>query len=254
MKILVTNDDGIEAAGLAALTEALSGLGDLLVIAPDRPRSASSHAISLREPLSLERVTLLGDVEAYASNGTPPDCVALGLSRIGEERLDLVVSGINRGANLGEDLAYSATVAAAAEAAICGIASFAVSVAAWDEPDFRPAADFARYLSRIVLERGLPAESFLNVNLPNLSASQITGVALTRQGRFGDTNRLERRQHGGRETYHWVLKSNLNHRGQPESDIEAIAESKISVTPIRLDRTDTNLLGKLPDWSLRWPA
>ena len=254
MKILVTNDDGIEAPGLAALTEALSDLGDLLVIAPDRPRSASSHAISLRESLSLERVTYFGDVEAYASNGTPPDCVALGLSRAGEERFDLVVSGINQGANLGEDLAYSATVAAAAEAAISGIPSFAVSTTAWGEPHFRPAADFARYLSLIVLERGLPPESFLNVNVPNLSASQITGVAITRQGRFGDTNRLECRQQGDRETYHWVLKSDLNHRGQPESDIEAIAENNISVTPIRLARTDTNLLGKLPAWSLRWPA
>ena len=254
MKILVTNDDGIEAPGLAALTDALRGLGDLLVIAPDRPRSASSHAISLREPLFLERVSLLGDAEAYASNGTPPDCVALGLSRAGEERLDLVVSGINQGANLGEDLAYSGTVAAAAEAAICGIPSFAVSVAAWSEPDFRPAAAFARYLSQIVLERGLPPESFLNVNVPNLSAAQITGVAITRQGRFGDTNRLERGLHEGRETYRWVLKSDLGHRGQPESDIEAIAENNISVTPVRLDRTDTNLLEKLPDWSLRWPA
>ena len=253
MRILVTNDDGIHAPGLTALRVALLPLGEVVAIAPDRPRSACGHAVTLHKPLRLTRVVMPDGGEGVASNGTPSDCVALGVSGHLGERPDLVVSGINAGPNLGWDLTYSGTVAAAMEGAICGLPSIAISVAEYEAVDFGPAAEFARYLSDLVLKHGLPEDTFLNVNVPAVPSAEVTGVAITRQGRLMYEGRIERRVDPRGGDYYWFGGERANHRAQPGTDIDAVAERKVSVTPIRLDLTDQSLLGDLPDWDLRWP-
>lgn len=252
MRILITNDDGIHDPGLAALHSALQTLGDVIAIAPDRPRSACSHAVTLHKPLRLARMELPDGREVFASNGTPSDCVALGCSEHVGGLPDLVVSGINTGPNLGWDLTYSGTVAAAMEGAICGLPSIAISIASPPATDFRVAAAFARYLSEVVLEHGLPEDSFLNVNVPAVSPEEIAGVAVTRQGRLMYESRIERRTdpRGGR--YYWFSGDRVTHARQPGSDIDAVGENKISVTPIHLDLTDHDLRERLAKWDLRW--
>lgn len=266
MRILVTNDDGIHAAGLIALRAALSKLGEVIAIAPDRPRSACSHAVTLHKPLRLTRVELPDGGEGYASNGTPSDCIALGVSEHVGGPPDLVVAGINAGPNLGWDLTYSGTVAAAMEGAICGLPSLAISIALTAAPaeptapaapgglDYSVAAEFASYLSTAVIRHGLPQETFLNVNVPALPRQEITGIAITQQGRVMYENRIERRTDPRGGAYYWFTGDRLDHRGQPGSDIEAVARGRISVTPIRLDLTDHDMLAHLRAWELRWPG
>ena len=253
MKILITNDDGILAPGLAALHAALLPLGDVLTIAPERPRSACGHAITLHKPLRLMPVAMPDGAEAFAINGFPADCVALGVSDHLGGRPDLVVSGINLGPNLGVDMIYSGTVAAAREGAICGIPSFALSIASYEAADFQPAAGFAHYLARTILEQGLPEGTFLNVNVPAAPTSQIEGVALTRQSRIRYDNRIERRTDPRGGAYYWLTGDRLDRTSQPDADAEAVESNRISVTPVRLDLTDTTTLAELPSWQLSWP-
>jgi 5'-nucleotidase len=254
MKILITNDDGILAPGLTALHAALLPLGDVLAIAPERPRSACGHAITLHKPLRLMPVELPDGAEAFAINGFPADCVALGVSDHLGGRPDLVVSGINLGPNLGVDMIYSGTVAAAREGAICGIPSFALSIAAYQASDFQPAAEFARYLAQTILQQGLPEGTFLNVNVPAAPTSQIEGVALTRQSRISYDNRIERRTDPRGGAYYWLTGDRLDRSRQPDADAEAVDSNRISVTPVRLDLTDDTILAELPSWELSWPA
>lgn len=253
MKILVTNDDGIHAPGLAALRAALADLGEVVAIAPDRPRSACGHSVTLHKPLRLARVRLAEGGEGFASNGTPSDCVALGVSEHTGGPPDLVVAGINPGPNLGWDLTYSGTVAAAMEGAICGLPSIAVSVASYGATDFSAAADFARYLSGAVAKRGLPQGTFLNVNVPAVARQEIAGVEITCQGRLRYKNRIERRTDPRGGAYFWFSGDRIDSRLQPGSDVHAIAGGKISITPIRLDLTDQGLLTGLQQWNLQWP-
>src|SRR5580700_9676766 len=169
MRILLTNDDGIQAPGILAARDALSTLGDVFVVAPERPRSAAGHAITLHKPLRLTPTPLPNGGLGYAASGTPTDCVTLGYEIVMEGKCDLVVSGINAGANLGWDLTYSGTVAAAIEGAVLGLPAFAISLVITDhdsEPaDFRPAADFAARLARRIEADPLPRHTFLNVNV-----------------------------------------------------------------------------------------
>ncbi len=234
MKILITNDDGVHAPGLLVLKQALSPLGEVVVVAPERPRSACSHAITLHKPLRLTRVQLQDGSQAYAGNGTPADCVALGTSSDILGRPDLVVSGINLGPNLGVDMLYSGTVAAAMEAAICGLPAFAISVVSNEAKDFAPAARFARALAEKILSEGLPDRCFLNVNVPAIPEEQIAGVAFTRQGPLRYENRIERRT-------------------DPRGDVYAVSHNVISVTPVRLDLTADDALEALGGWAFEWP-
>jgi 5'-nucleotidase len=254
MKILITNDDGIRAPGLTALHAALRPLGEVLVIAPERPRSACGHAITLHKPLRLMPVELSDGAEGFAINGFPADCVALGVSEHLGGHPDLVVSGINLGPNLGVDMIYSGTVAAAREGAICGIPSVALSVAAYGASDFQPAAEFARYLAQAVLEHGLPDGAFLNVNVPAAPTAQIKGVAVTRQSRINYDNRIERRTDPRGGAYYWLTGDRLDRSRQPDADAEAVEAGRISVTPVRLDLTDETMLAELRSWDLSWPA
>jgi len=254
MKILVTNDDGIHAPGLLALRLALLELGEVVAIAPDRPRSACSHAVTLHKPLRLTPVAMPDGGVGYASNGTPSDCVALGVTEHVGGPPELVVSGINAGPNLGWDLTYSGTVAAAMEGAICGLPSIAVSVASYAVTDFEPTAQFARYLCQMVMKHGLPPDTFLNVNVPAVAVSEMDGVAITHQGRLMYENRIERRTDPRGGDYYWFSGERMDHRGQPGTDIEALTKNRISITPIHLDLTDHTLLSLLRVWDLRWPG
>ena len=250
MRLLITNDDGIHAPGLFALKTSLRRLGEIVTVAPERPRSACGHAITLHKPLRLTRVLLPDGEEGLACNGTPADCVALGVLGHAGPCPDLVVSGINLGPNAGWDLTYSGTVAAAMEAVIYGIPSFSISINSYEASNLRPAADFAHYLAGKLLAQGLPQDTFLNVNVP---AEQITGVAITTQGRAVFESRLEKRLDPRGRPYYWWTGARLDTDTPPGTDVSALAQNRISVTPVKLDLTEHNFLAELTRWNLDWP-
>jgi 5'-nucleotidase len=254
MDILITNDDGIHAGGLLALREALAPLGEVVAVAPERPRSACGHAITLHKPLRVSRVAMAGGGDGFASNGTPADCVALGASQHLGGPPRLLAAGINLGPNLGIDMIYSGTVAAAMEAAICGIPSFAISVASYRWTEFGAAAEFAGALARAVLEKGLPRGSFLNVNVPAVDRDQIAGVAITRPGSIRYENRIERRTDPRGGAYYWLTGDRLDQSDGEGSDVEAVNRKVISVTPVTLDFSDHSLAQELAGWGLTWPT
>ena len=253
MRILITNDDGIHAEGLIALARGLCAVGEVTAIAPDRPRSATGHAITLHKPLRIQEITLPGGITGYSTNGTPSDCVVLGMSTL-DPRPALVISGINQGPNLGEDLTYSGTVSAAMEAAICGVSAFAISIASLEVSSFDTAAAFAAHLARIIGEKGLPPDTFLNVNLPDLEPSAIAGVAITRQGRRRYQTRIEKRFDPRGRPYYWLGGDLYEEETDADTDVGALAADMISITPIHLDLTHHVFLQELSGWDIgeRW--
>ncbi len=245
MLILVTNDDGIHSAGILALAEALTGLGRVVVVAPDRERSAVGHALTLHAPLRAEKLR-----EGYiAVSGTPTDCVNLGIHGLLKERPNLVVSGINRGGNMGDDITYSGTVSAAMEATLMGVPAFAISLV--DGPfaaeDFTAAAQVAGELAQLVLQRGLPPDTFLNVNVPR---GNPQGMALTRQGkrRYDDVI-VEKLDPRGR-AYYWIGGGNMQFEDIPGTDLHAVHQGQVSVTPLHLDLTNYRSFQQLASWPL----
>jgi 5'-nucleotidase len=236
MKILATNDDGIHSEGLCELARALEGLAEVWVVAPDREQSAVSHSLSMGRPLRAQRVRTLGP-RSFAINGTPTDCVLLGANKIMAERPDLIVSGINKGENLGDDITYSGTVSAAIEATILGIPSFAISLTARKNFDFSQSASFAVRLSRHILKHGLPRNTFLNVNVPCKNRKPC-GYRITRMGKrvYGDSVQ-EKVDRWGRKFY--VIGGNdPGYIETADSDFAAIARNFISITPLHLDWTN----------------
>ena len=251
MRILVTNDDGVHADGLFALQKALRAVGDVTIVAPERPQSATGHAITLHKPLRLTPTALRDGTPAWASNGTPSDCATLGVLEATGDDVDLVVSGINHGPNLGWDVHYSGTVSAAIEATIIGKPSFAISVTDWaKEIHWDTAAAFAARLAGWLGTHPLPPNTILNVNVPNRPASEVRGVAVTAQGRRQYVDRVEKRHDPQGRPYYWLggsLAEELK-GAEPGSDVRAIADGKISVTPIHLDLTAYSLLPMLKEW------
>jgi len=243
MRILIANDDGIHAPGLRALALALQDLGELTIIAPEREQSAVGHAVTLHKPLRKRPFVLEGvEAEAYATNGTPADCVALGTVDLG--RLpDLVVAGINAGANLGEEVLYSGTASAAMEGALAGVAAFSISVAARPVADFRPAAQFARALAESLRTEPLPAGTYLNVNVPDLPPDALQGVEATRLGWRRYVNRMEERVDPRGQPYYWFSGDPEEHDNSQGTDIAAIAAGRISVTPLHFDLTSHSQIG-----------
>lgn len=251
MNILITNDDGVHAEGLMVLKTALDEVGRVFVVAPDRPRSACGHSITLHKPLRATRVTLKDGSVAYASNGTPSDCVSLGLLGIIEEPVDLVVSGINHGPNLGWDLTYSGTVSAAMEGAITGIRSFAISVASHSTVvDYALAARFAADLARILGEHELPESTLLNVNVPDRPASEIKGVEITQAGKRRYSGQIEKRTDPMGRDYYWLGGDLPMDTLDEGTDVHAVAEGRISVTPIHLDLTDRASIDAVRSWGI----
>lgn len=248
MNILLSNDDGIHAPGLQALAEALEPLGRVVVVAPDRERSAAGHAVTLHRPL---RLTSLRP-DWYAVDGTPTDCVHLGIHGLLKQTPDLVVSGINAGGNLGDDLTYSGTVSVALEGCLFGVPSVAFSLVAREGFHYGPAARVAAVLARSIASRGLPRGTFLNVNLPNRAdGAGVKGVRMTRQGQrvFGD-GVAESVDPRGRAFY-WIGARELGYVEEEEgTDVEAVARGFVSVTPVRTDLTDYGFLEELRAWTL----
>jgi len=248
MIILVSNDDGIRSEGIEALASACASLGEVWVVAPDREQSASSHALTLQRPLRVEE---LGPRQ-FAVDGTPADCVNLAICGILPERPGLVVSGINKGANLGDDITYSGTVSAAMEGTLLGIPSIALSLVARDRFDFAAAAGFARSLARYVIAHPPAPYTLLNVNVPGIARTAITGIRITRQGkrRFGDAV-VEKRDPRGKK-YYWIGGSELGFVDEPGTDFAAVDDGAISITPIHLDLTHYPSFATLEGLDLEW--
>jgi 5'-nucleotidase len=246
VRILISNDDGIRATGIRALEAALAPLGDVWVVAPDREQSAASHSLSLYRPLRVEQL----DDRHFAVDGTPTDAVNLAINGIMKIRPDLVVSGINHGGNLGDDITYSGTVSAAMEGTLLGVPSIAVSLAARDSLEFGPAAEFAARLAAAVGARGLPRDTLLNVNVPGLPLDQLRGYRITRQGkrRYGDAI-VEHLDPRGRK-YYWIGGDAPIWERVPESDFLAVERGFVSVTPLHLALTDEPLRERLAGWRL----
>jgi 5'-nucleotidase len=242
--ILVTNDDGIHSPGLTALVRALAEMARVIVVAPDRERSAASHSLTLNSPLRAAEIR----PDTFIVDGTPTDCVNLGIHGLLESRPDLVVSGINRGANLGEDITYSGTVSAAMEALLMGVPAFAISQAgpAVLQEDFISAARFAVKLAGMVTTHGLPVDTFLNVNVPEIPAR---GVKMTRQGkrRYEDLV-VEKTDPRGRK-YYWIGGGNSEFEKIDGSDFQAIDTGYISVTPLHVDLTNYRSFDALAEWN-----
>jgi 5'-nucleotidase len=252
MRVLLTNDDGVGSPGLRALAEAFSGTHDTAVVAPEQERSATGHAITLHKPLRARPVVgYPPGVVAWATNGTPADCVILGVLELLDHRPDIVVSGINVGANLGRDLTYSGTVSGAMEGAILGIPSIAVSVAAFENVRFDVAAGFSARLAGTCRERRLPADALLNVNVPNLPETDVQGVMLTRQSARRYLSSLERRTDPRGQTYYWLTGQRAVAVDEEGTDAWALAAGYISVTPVHLNMTNECLLRELAAWDLR---
>lgn len=258
MRILLTNDDGIGAPGILAAKAALDTIGQVFVVAPERQRSAAGHAITLHKPLRLTPTLLPDGSTGYATNGTPTDCVTLGLDVVLERRCDLVVSGINSGSNLGWDLTYSGTVSAAIEGAVLGAPSFAISLVLENggpqPPDYSVAAQFAAELAEKIRQRPLPRHTLLNVNVPHCAAGEICGVAVTHQGRREYVDRIVAREDPSGKPYYWLAGSLREDTPDHGSDVHAVLERKISVSPIHLDMTAYLLLDTVRDWDLNPPV
>jgi 5'-nucleotidase len=240
-RILVTNDDGIHAEGLKALEQALMPLGEVTVVAPDREMSATSQSISVHTPLRVYAF----DERHYAVTGTPADAVVLAIYRLLPAKPDLVVSGINPGGNLGENVVYSGTVAAAMEAALHGVPSFAISLATRKYLDFSVAASFAAQLAAKVLAEGLPPGIMLNVNVPR---GEVRGIRITRQSQKISQNVVHEKHDPRGRPYYWLDETTRIEFAEPDSDYAAIRAHEISITPLQVDRTDYSSLHRLADW------
>ncbi len=251
-RILLTNDDGVHAPGLLALKKALEGLGEIIVFAPDHNWSAAGHTKTMHKPLRVEETTLDDGSPALTSNGAPSDCVALAVLGLVDPPIDLVISGINLGANMGYDITYSGTVAGAMEAVVNGIPAIAVSqeIQAGGDVDFSTAASVARRMAQLVLERGLPPDTFLNVNAPARPARVPPEVVVTRLGRRVYRDALIRREDPRGRPYYWIGGDPPTGVPEPGTDVGALAEGKVSVTPITMDMTHYRFLADLRTWPL----
>ena len=244
---LITNDDGIQSPGLEALVQALSRQGECLVIAPDRDNSAVSHSLTMNRPL---RVTKLKD-GFYTLDGTPTDCVAIGLNKIIRHKPDLLVSGINPGPNLGDDISYSGTVSAAVEGTMYGIPSLAVSLAGEAPYDFTKAADIAAKLAKQVLQQGLPKDTLLNANIPQTDS--IKGIKVTRQGRRLWDNAIQETCDPWGRKHYWIGGGTPSPDSGKDTDGYAVNNGYFSVTPIHLDLTNHQGVEHLKN-EFNWPA
>lgn len=250
--ILVTNDDGVMAPGLLALKIAFEQVARVIVIAPDRNWSAAGHTKTLHRPLAVRQVALADGTPAFATDGAPSDCVALASLGFISEPVDLVVSGVNHGPNVGDDVTYSGTVAAAMEGSISGIPSIAVSLDDYDSaaPHFAEAAAFARELAQRALERRIASDVILNVNVPNRPNAARLPVQITRLGKRIYRDVLEERADPTNGTLFWIGGERPTGEPTEGTDIRALSDGCISVTPIHLDLTNHRLLKELQTWGL----
>ena len=252
MHILVTNDDGVMAPGLLALAEVLQDLGKVSILAPDRNWSASGHVRTLDRPLRVKHVKIGSGINANACDGAPSDCVALANAGYFEEKIDMVVSGVNTSANLGHDVTYSGTVTAAMEAAIWGIPAIAFSLDTPEnggsQPDFTASAKFARQIVISAIENCIAPHLLLNVNIPALACDQIKGIRVTRMGLRVYHDKLDRREDPRGKPYYWAIGSVPTGIPERGTDIGALADGYVSVSPLQLDLTAYHFLTDLNTW------
>lgn len=242
-KILVSNDDGVHSRGLHILAQALEDLGEVYVVAPDRERNAAGHALTLHKPLRVEKL----QERVFSISGTPTDCINLGV-RLMKGKPHLVVAGINKGENLGDDVTYSGTVSAAIEGTLIGIPSFAISMAGDGDYRFEVAAHFAKRLAQQVIKEGLPKDTLLNVNVPNLPREKIRGVKLTCLGKRGYEDVIVEKVDPRGKKYYWIAGNRIIFEGRSNTDFQALQAGKVSVTPLKLDLTDYETLERLKSW------
>ena len=247
MKLLLTNDDGIYAEGLWALHDQLSKRHRVSIVAPDRERSAVGHGITLHHPLRAETVSVIGRGTGTAVSGTPADCVKLAYWVLlkDQPKPDVLISGINLGANSGINVIYSGTVSAATEGAFLGIPSAAISLDTRTHPDFHFAARFTREIIRFIRQNGLRQRTALNVNIPALPPEKICGVSITRQGVARFMEKFERRIDPRGNVYYWLSGETPLEEGNPDADARALKEKRITITPISYDLTCEEELARL---------
>ena len=246
MKILISNDDGIHSPGILALYEAVRDLGDAQIVAPAAEQSAVGHAITLANPIKAQQIEKDGKFFGHAVMGTPADCVKLAAHMMTGHPPDLVLSGINLGPNAGISVIYSGTVSAATEGTILGIPSIAVSLNTFKDPIWESGAYFARKMAKHVMEKGLPPETLLNVNVPNLPLSEIKGIRLTRMGRSRFVEEFDRRTDPRGNVYYWMGgKMELMDQNGNDTDVQALEDGYVSITPIWFDLTNHAVMERM---------
>ncbi len=239
--ILVTNDDGVLSPGLQLLAKRLKELDSVVIVAPDRERSAAGHSMTLHRPLLIEELR----ASVYSVNGTPTDCVNIAVKGLLKEVPRLVVSGINKGPNLGDDVTYSGTVAGAIEARLLGVPSFAISMAARENYLFAEAAEVAVTIAAMIFDQGLSEGTLLNVNVPNVPLSELKGTAITRLGkRIYRQMTVERVDPRGKK-YYWIGGGEPDWERESGTDFEAVERNLVSITPLHLDLTDYAVFDRL---------
>lgn len=249
MRILISNDDGIYSSGIRALTEALVKNNEVYVVAPDRERSATGHSLTLHRPLRMEEVNHLPGVEgAYETDGTPSDCVKIAIGAILKERPEVVVSGVNHGPNMGTDVLYSGTVSAAMEGAIFNIPSIAISLADHKPQDFTAAVNFVSKLLPLINKIKFPDRTLLNINIPALPLSEIAGVEVTKLGIRPYNDYFEKRIDPRGRTYYWLAGEAIEEDELPGTDVFAVRNNQISITPVTIHMTNDKMLSELKEW------
>jgi len=242
MRILVTNDDGIDVPGLWAAIEELQKVGEVKVVAPQREQSGGGASITLRQPIKVNKVeSRLRGVEAYSTEGTPADCVIIGIRSLFPEGVDMVVSGINRGPNIGYDIFVSGTVGAALQGHLHGIPSLAISVNAYEDLNFKAAAKLTALLAAKIKDAALPREILLNVNLPNLPPEKILGIEVTELSQQSYCDTVEREQNNKEDHYRIKRNSKDTYYANHGSDIWALQLNRISITPLLNSFVDNSL-------------
>jgi len=252
MRILLTNDDGIHALGIQALWKSLAEIAEVTVVAPSSERSAMSQAITVHHPIRVDEYCIdHPGICGWSIDGTPTDCVKIAVEAILDTLPDIVVSGINHGPNLGTDVLYSGTVSAAIEGSMYGLPAIALSLNSWEANDFSTAAAFACRIVKAVMEhQSLPPQTLLNVNIPAIPEQQIKGVKVTKLGVVQYANVFERRYDPRGRTYYWMGGKAIESDNSTDSDVTAVKEGFISVTPVHFDLTDYKLMDVLRDWRL----
>lgn len=249
--IFITNDDGISAKGIRSLVEAVNDLGELVIIAPDKPQSGMGHAITISNPLRLYPSKIFGELEAYSCSGTPVDCVKLGVYEIMQRKPDLLLSGINHGENTSTNVLYSGTMSAAVEGAMENIPSIGFSL-----KDFHPDADFSvckeviRKLVKKVLADGLPDHTCLNVNVPKVSTQELKGIKFCKQAHAFWEDRFDKREDQFGRPYYWLTGDFECQSNDTDTDLYAMEHGYASVVPTHFDLTAYKALEQLKDWKL----
>ncbi|MCM8772480.1 MAG: 5'/3'-nucleotidase SurE [Candidatus Omnitrophica bacterium] len=244
MKILLTNDDGIFSEGLRAIYKKLKEIADVFVVVPETEKSATSHSINLLSPLRVKKVKVNG-ITCYIVSGTPVDCVKIGIKELIKEKIDMVVSGINPGPNLGMDILYSGTVSAASEGAILGIPSISISIADYKNFNFKTAAEISLRIIKKIKSIKFPKDTILNVNIPNKEIDEIKGIKITYQSESRFNEEYEKRVDPRGNIYFWLKGFFEEKIDEMESDVSAIKNDYVSITPLHLNLTDYKFLENL---------